>query len=206
MSNWEEERPIYEEEMTQQQKEEMVRAAKERREKEVERGRKIIFVMMAVYVAMCVLNTIFKLCSAEPGGRTGYMTLGAVDIILTALIAYNLYNGKKWAKMLFAVLIVFNILSVIGTISNLDIGRTDYSAPTSNVYVISSEGKAVGSWELAGTAELAKMQKQENARALMHRTLMAVSLVLLAIRAGYLYLLFFYRPIQEFFYRQESGV
>ena len=205
MKNWEEERTVYEEEMTPQQKEEAVKAAQERREKEFERGRKIILAMMVVYVAMNVLNAVFNFCVAEPGRRGGYMTLGLIDIILAALIAYNLYNGKRWARVVFAFFIVLNILCTLSFIFKLDIGRTDYSKPSGNVTIVYSNGKAVRSWEL-GTVELEKMQKQEDARALLHRILMVESLVLLAVRAGYLYLLFLYHPVREFFYWQDSGV
>lgn len=203
--SWEEERPIYEEELTPQQREEAVKAAKERMEKAYQRGRKTIFIMMAVYVAMNALTAVLNVVVAERSRKGGYVTIGLLDIVFALLIAYNLYNGRTWARVLFAILLGFSVLSLLGGIARLDIGRTDYSKPSANGHVtlVYSEGKLVESWKL-GKAELAEMQKQEDARVTIHRIAMVVGLFSLAVQGTCLYLLFFYRPVREFLYGQGT--
>lgn len=203
MKNWEEERLVCEDEMTPQQKEAAVKAANERMEREYERGRKTIFVMMVVEVAMSALVMFSNVYVAEAGRKGGYVTLGLFNLGCALVIAYNLYHGKTWARILFAILLGFSILQLLGVIFRLDIGRTDYSKTSSNTWVY-SDGRMVRSWEL-GKAELAQMQEQEDARATIHRTMMALSIFFLAVRAAYFYLLFFYHPVREFLYGQNTN-
>ncbi|MDE7326718.1 MAG: hypothetical protein K2N63_10635 [Lachnospiraceae bacterium] len=207
MKNWEDERPVYEEEMTPQQRELAVEAAKERLHKEYERGRKTIIIMMGLYVGMRILGVLINVFFiADSGQRLGYLMLALLTLGFALMVAYNLYHGKIWARVLFSILLGFSILLLIGEIMKLDIGRTDYSKEpdSSRVTLVYSDGKLVESFKL-GEAELAKMQEQEDMRVTVHRIVMGIDLVFLAVQGVYFYLLYFYHPVKEFLYGQETS-
>lgn len=204
MQSWEDERPIYEKELTAEEREAQAKAASERLEKECERGRKTVLIMMSLYVGMILLGMILNLfVVADAGQGTGYLLVSLPSLGIALLIAYNLYNGKEWAKVIFAILLGLSILLLLGEIGNLDIGRTDYSRSSDHITLIYSNGEMVESWEL-DEAELAKMQNREDVRAMMHRIVLGIDLVFLAVRISYFYLLFFYHPVKEFLYAQET--
>lgn len=205
MKSWEEERPVYEEELTLEQKELAKKAAKEHLQKEYERGRKTIVIMMSVYVGMKILATLLNVfVIADVGQRLGYFMIALPEIGIALFIAYNLYHGKQWARMLFGLLLAFSIINLLGNIMSLDIGRTDYTRAPGNTTLIYSEGKVVEVWEL-GEAEISEMQKQEDARAMAHRVVAGMYMVFLAVEIAYFYLLFAYHPVKEFLYGQETS-
>ena len=95
MKSWEEERPIYEEELTPQQKELAKKAAKEHLQKEYERGRKTIVIMMGTYVGMKILATLLSVfVIADAGQGMGYFTIGLLEVGIAFFIAYNLSDGS----------------------------------------------------------------------------------------------------------------
>ena len=205
MKSWEEERPIYEEELTPQQKELAKKAAKEHLQKEYERGRKTIVIMMGTYVGMKILATLLSVfVIADAGQGMGYFTIGLLEVGIALFIAYNLYHGKQWARMLFGFLLAFSIINLLGNIMNLDIGRTDYTRAPGNTTLISSEGKVVEVRDL-GEKEISEMQEQEDARAMAHRIVAGMYLIFLAVEIAYFYLLFAYHPVKEFLYGQETN-
>ncbi len=205
MKSWEEERPIYEEELTPQQKELAKKAAKEHLQKEYERGRKTIVIMMGTYVGMKILATLLSVfVIADAGQGMGYFTIGLLEVGIALFIAYNLYHGKQWARMLFGFLLAFSIINLLGNIMNLDIGRTDYTRAPGNTTLIYSEGKVVEVRDL-GEKEISEMQEQEDARAMAHRIVAGMYLIFLAVEIAYFYLLFAYHPVKEFLYGQETN-
>jgi uncharacterized membrane protein len=205
MKSWEEERPIYEEELTPQQKELAKKAAKEHLQKEYERGRKTIVIMMGTYVGMKILATLLSVfVIADAGQGMGYFTIGLLEVGIAFFIAYNLYHGKQWARMLFGFLLAFSIINLLGNIMSLDIGRTDYTRAPGNTTLIYSEGKVVEVRDL-GEKEISEMQEQEDARAMAHRIVAGMYLIFLAVEIAYFYLLFAYHPVKEFLYGQETN-
>ena len=205
MKSWEEERPIYEEELTPQQKELAKKAAKEHLQKEYERGRKTIVIMMGTYVGMKILATLLSVfVIADAGQGMGYFTIGLLEVGIALFIAYNLYHGKQWARMLFGFLLAFSIINLLGNIMNLDIGRTDYTRAPGNTTLIYSEGKVVEVRDL-GEKEISEMQEQEDARAMAHRIVAGLYLIFLAVEIAYFYLLCAYHPVKEFLYGQETN-
>ena len=174
MKNWEDDRPVNEEELTPQQREVAVAAAKERLRKQYERGRKTIKGMMGFYIGIEVI-AVFLSMFVNMGGLAGNLLIRLMDIGLAIVIAYNLY-----------------------------IGRTDYSRAPGNTTLVSTYGKIVEVRELP-KAEILEMQKQEDARAAVDRTVMVVNLIFLAVYGGSLYLLFAYHPVKEFLYGQETS-
>ncbi len=205
MKSWEEERPIYEEELTPQQKELAKKAAKEHLQKEYERGRKTIVIMMGTYVGMKILATLLSVfVIADAGQGMGYFTIGLLEVGIALFIAYNLYHGKQWARMLFGFLLAFSIINLLGNIMSLDIGRTDYTRAPGNTTLIYSEGKVVEVRDL-GEKEISEMQEQEDARAMAHRIVAGMYLIFLAVEIAYFYLLFAYHPVKEFLYGQETN-
>lgn len=205
MKSWEEERPIYEEELTPQQKELAKKAAKEHLQKEYERGRKTIVIMMGTYVGMKILATLLSIfVIADAGQGMGYFMIGLLEVGIALFIAYNLYHGKQWARMLFGFLLAFSIINLLGNIMSLDIGRTDYTRAPGNTTLIYSEGKVVEVRDL-GEKEISEMQEQEDARAMAHRIVAGMYLIFLAVEIAYFYLLFAYHPVKEFLYGQETN-
>lgn len=205
MKSWEEERPIYEEELTPQQKELAKKAAKEHLQKEYERGRKTIVIMMGTYVGMKILATLLSIfVIADAGQGMGYFMIGLLEVGIALFIAYNLYHGKQWARMLFGFLLAFSIINLLGNIMSLDIGRTDYTKAPGNTTLIYSEGKVVEVRDL-GEKEISEMQEQEDARAMAHRIVAGMYLIFLAVEIAYFYLLFAYHPVKEFLYGQETN-
>lgn len=203
MKNWEEDRPVNEEELTPQQREVAVAAAKERLRKQYERGRKTIKGMMGFYIGIEVI-AVFLSMFVNMGGLAGNLLIRLMDIGLAIVIAYNLYNGKVWARTVFGILLVMSVMNLCGSMMTLDIGRTDYSRAPGNTTLVSTYGKIVEVRELP-KAEILEMQKQEDARAAVDRTVMVVNLIFLAVYGGSLYLLFAYHPVKEFLYGQETS-
>ncbi len=205
MKNWEEERPVYEEKLTPEQKELAKEAAKEHLQKEYERGRKTLVIMMSIYVGMKILAALLNIfVIADVGQGMGYFMLALPEIGIALLIAYNLYYGKQWARVILGFLLAFSIVNLLGTIMSLDIGRTDYTRAPGNTTLVYSEGKIVKVWEL-GEKEISEMQKQEDMRAMAHRIVTGTYLVFIAVEIAYFYLLFAYHPVKEFLYGQETS-
>ena len=168
-----------------------------------ERGRKTIKGMMGFYIGIEVI-AVFLSMFVNMGGLAGNLLIRLVDIGLAIVIAYNLYNGKVWARTVFGILLVMSIMNLCGSMMTLDIGRTDYSRAPGNTTLVSTYGKIVEVRELP-KAEILEMQKQEDARAAVDRTVMVVNLIFLAVYGGSLYLLFAYHPVKEFLYGQETS-
>lgn len=205
MKSWEEERPIYEEELTPQQKELAREAAKEHLQKEYERGRKTIVIMMSIYVGIKILAALLNIfVIADAGQRMGYFTLSFLEIGFALFIAYNLYHGKTWARILFGILLAFSIVNLLGNLMSLDIGRTDYTRAPGNTTLIYSGGEVVQVREL-GEKKISEMQKEEDARAMAHRIAAGMYLIFMAVEIAYFYLLFAYHPVKEFLYGQETS-
>ena len=161
--------------------------------------------MMGTYVGMKILATLLSVfVIADAGQGMGYFTIGLLEVGIALFIAYNLYHGKQWARMLFGFLLAFSIINLLGNIMSLDIGRTDYTRAPGNTTLIYSEGKVVEVRDL-GEKEISEMQEQEDARAMAHRIVAGMYLIFLAVEIAYFYLLFAYHPVKEFLYGQETN-
>ena len=102
MKSWEEERPIYEEELTPQQKELAREAAKEHLQKEYERGRKTIVIMMSIYVGIRILAALFNVfVIADAEQKMGNNTFWHFACIFHCKSAWKFNEFGYWENGLY---------------------------------------------------------------------------------------------------------
>lgn len=199
MGAWEDERPVYgdESDLTPQQKEQMAQEASMRREIEYRRGRRAVQGMLILYSASQIIALV---------AWRGRSLVRLMGLALAVALVYNIWHGKRWARKLFAVLAVWSILVNVHGISQLNTARTDYSGQQSysggaTLYISGLDG--VKTIQEMTPEEIADLQETEDVRVKYHRIIFAAYLIDIAICAGYLYILFGYRPAKEFLYGQS---
>lgn len=205
MKNWEEEHPVYEEELTPQQQEQTVKEIKERREREYERGRKVFIGMLISYVVLGLLPILFCMFMFSNASQLGaYLLILIMNIAASGMVVYDLYHGRRWVRTRLGVSLVCAIVVQIWIILSLDIGRVDYDDPlASQIRYVYSDGQWKESRELSA-AERAELQKDEDARVRRHRLLAGIGIFYIVVWAGYFYILFVYKPVREFLYGQMT--
>ncbi|MDE7299166.1 MAG: hypothetical protein K2N94_10115 [Lachnospiraceae bacterium] len=109
---------VPEEDMTAEQREEAVRRAREQREREYEWGRKVFTGMLIFFVASEILSIILGMFAfSSAAALSSYMISGGVSIILVLVLTYYLYHGRTGARIIFGILLVYNILMRINQLT-----------------------------------------------------------------------------------------
>lgn len=203
--SWEEDRYVYgkeEEELTAQMKEEMIEEAKKQRQREYNRGMRAVKGMLAVYITIQVLSLLVELFAMPGKGDVGSNILGwFFRVILVVVLVKGLWQGRKWARILFAAVLVVAIFSTLQTIFRLDISRYDYSNPKENSYAVGGyieENGVYKPFSKLGKDEIAKLQEEEDLRVKLSRILMGICIFDLLVCAAYLYILVGYHPARVF--------
>lgn len=194
-------------ELTPQRRQEREREEQERRDKNYLCGRRVMQIVLIVYVAMQLLSMFFGFVAQQRDGRLGnYLFTCIFRVVLVAVFVRGLWLGRWWARNLFAVVLVLGILFKAWDIVKLGFGLDEADSTSFIAWDVQySEGEVSEEAILEYQKEaLAKAEELKKARAKERRGMIAAQSADIVLCALFLYILFGAPPVKEFFERQAA--